>query len=371
MSVLSRRKLLAALGAGMGAGLLPLVAQAENVGWLEVMGSATASGPGDRDAARRRALADALLSAALAGGAVVKGHSVLSDTRLTSDLLVVRPTGTVLSHRIVREEFDGQLWRITIRARVGVATEGYCGERRRLFITMYPPEVRSSPEVPAWAEALAADLALRLAEDAEAHPSVAGLSRASRLPNPDPARDRVDYLALTTGDMRRAAGGHGLSSSIRIEPAGRRLRMELRLRLDGPGGERIEKVRAMNVRLPRPSLLGDAAVLLEPDRRNLSAGLTAGVREVLETLLAEAGCKPVLATIERSGRQLQVQVGRAHGVKATSLAFTVDGEASTEILEVVRLSDRHAVLSPLDPARHLTAFAGRPVRFFDTTERPW
>ncbi len=370
MTLLSRRGFVkTALGCAVAAGLPARPAAADRNDWIEVLGSAAVTGPADRDAARRRALADALLSAALAGGAMVKGHSVLSNTRLTSDLLVVVPVASVLAHQVVSEDFDGQIWRIRLRAQVGRVEASDCNDRRQMVVTMYPPHLRVSPSAPAWAAALANDMVFRLAELAGRDPAVAQLVRVDRLPNKDPARDRSDYRALTAGTVRPGAGGHGLFSVIEIEPAGQDLQLSLSLRLEGPAGETIEKLHQAAVRLPGPSLLGRASVLHERDRTLLARDLFDGVRPALAALLRQAGCQPVLARIEQSGGKLKVPVGRIHGVRKTSLAFTVDTEASTEMLEVVSLSDQLTVLAPLDPARPLFAFAGRPVRFFDTVER--
>ena len=366
----SRRGVLGMAAAGLLLSGLPFrPAFANTARWVEVMGSASVSGPQDRDAGRRRALADALLAAALAGGALVKGHSVLSMTRMTSDLLVVRPLGRVLAHHVLSEQFDGRLWRLKIRAQVGQPSGGQCSERRRMVVTLYPPRIRVSPNAPAWADALAGELGQRLGDLAQDHPAVAGLARAERLPNDDPSRDRVDYRVLTSGNMRVAAGGHGLQCDITIEPAGRFLHFTLRLRLDGPAGERMEKVHEASVRLPGPSLLGSAAVLLNPDRQQLAATLVSGARPALASLLQDAGCKPVLARMDLVKQKLVLPVGRLHGVGRTHLAFTVDQDASTEMLEIVSLSERSTVVAPLDPARPLVAFAGRPVRFLDTAEK--
>ena len=87
MSRLSRRSL--PYGRPFAVPLLPHAALAGV--WVEVTGSAIIHNAADHDAARRRALADALLAAAFAGGANVQGHSAMSLGRMTSDMLVVRP----------------------------------------------------------------------------------------------------------------------------------------------------------------------------------------------------------------------------------------------------------------------------------------
>jgi hypothetical protein len=372
MTLYNRRALLALIGAVLVSPALPIApALAKSGNWVEVMGSATVNGQGDRDAARRRALADALLSAALAGGAQVKGHSVMSGARMTSDLLIVRPTADVLAHQVIAEDFDGFMWRIRIRAQVGQPSVSACADRRQMFVTMYPPRIRASSSAPAWAAALANDLGYRLAELAQAHPAVAELTRADRVPNSDPSKDRVDYRVLTGGNVRIKPGAHGLFTDITVETAGHKLNLSLRMRLEGPAGEQIEKLYQASVRMPGPSLLGAAGAFTQPDRHTLAESLAGGARPALSELLQDAGCKPVLARLELSRRQLMVPVGRAHGVKRSSLAFTADGDSSVEILDVVQLGERSTVVAPLDPALDVTRLAGRPVRFFDTTQRLW
>lgn len=364
----SRRALLALGGAAGLAALMPAAAVAQSAprGWIEVTGSAQVAGPADRDAARRRALADALLAAALAGGADVRGHSVMSNTRMTSDLLVVRPVGRVLAHRIVAESLDAGLWRVRIHAQVGAPASGACPDRRRLFVTAYPPRVAVPPQAPAWAEAVAATLALHLVETAARHPGVADLARAERLPSGDPARDRADYRVLTRGTVRTPAGGHGLHLELEIAPVDGQLALTLHLRLDGPAGERIAETHRAAVRLPGPSLLGRAAALAQPDREALARALTAGALPALDALFARAACQPVQARLALAGGRLRVAAGRAHGLSRTSLAFTAETDRTLEMFELVSLEDRSATLAPLDPTRPLAAFDGRAVRFLDT-----
>lgn len=366
MSALSRRAMLE-LGAFSLAGAVAPAAvwPSSGSGWIEVTGSALVAGRGDHDAARRRAVADALLSAALAGGAEVRGHSVMSGTRLTSDLLVVRPLGRVLAHEIVSATIDAGMWRVRIRARVGVPDPGACPDRRRLVITAYPPRVSVSLQAPGWAEALATGLAQGLIEDAARHPAVAELGRADRLPPADPARDRADYRVLTRGGTRPPPGGHGLHLDLRIAPAGRMLGLSLRLRLEGPGGEVIEETHDAQIAPPGASILGRAAPLAAPDRATLAQRLTAGARPALDAMLGRAGCTAVQARIDFAQGRLTVAAGRVHGLSGTSLAFTSEPDRTIEMFEIAHLEDRAAVLAPLDPTRPPAAFEGRSVRFLD------
>lgn len=370
MTVLSRRSLLAACFAFAGVSFLPVgSANAKQAGWLEVMGSATAMNASDRDAARRRALADALLSAALAGGAQVKGHSVMSNTRMTSDLLIVRPVGRVLAHRILSEDFDGQMWRVRIAAQVGQPQAGSCPDRRRLVVTAYPPQVAVSPNAPAWADQLGRQIANNLLQAASRDAAVAELTLADRVPHRDPSRDSTDYVSLTRGNARIKAGGHGLYLDLALRPEGRHLVLTLRMRLDGPAQERLDETHEARVRAPGPSVFGRAAPLVEADKQSLSLTLARGVQPAFEAFLMRAACRPPQAVLSLAQGKLVVPLGRANGLGRASLAFTADSDASTEMLEIIQLSERSATLAPLDPNRAATAFNGRPVRFMDMAER--
>jgi hypothetical protein len=348
----SRRALLGALpvallGGALLAGALPVAARQD--GWIEVTGAATVAGPGDADAARRRALADALLAAALAGGAEVKGHSAMSMARMTSDVLIVRPTGRILAHRILSQDFDGHLWRVRIAARVGQPRPGQCPDRRRLLLNWTAPQVAVSPHAPAWADVLGRDLAHHLQRIAQDHPAVA-------------------QLRQTDTAAPFMPGHHALSLDLRLAPESRDLVLNMRIRMEGPGLDRVEATHTARLRLPGPSPLGRAAVLVQPDRQAMAAELANGARGAVTGFLDRAACQPAQARLVLAQGQLTVPLGRAHGLGRTSLAFTADPEISTQILEVRHLSDHSAILAPLDATVPPSALQGRAVRFMDMAE---
>lgn len=364
-----RRVILGALCAAMLGGLPITGVQAGPLPWIEVTGFGTAANAADRDAARRRALADALLSAALAGGAQVKGHSAMAMGKVTSDLLIVRPVGQVLAHRVLAADFDGHIWRVRIAAQVGQPRPGLCSDRRRLILTAYPVQVHVSAMAPAWADALGRDLASELLDRAARHPVVAQVIRAARLPVADPSRAASDYVSLTRGRSDVPPGGHGLHLELHLGPEGRDLGLTLRMRLVGAGQALLEQSHTARVRLPGPSPLGRVAVLAQKDRQAMTADLARGASAGLDGFLQRAGCQPPQARLVLSGGRLTVPLGHVHGLSRASLGFTADGDASTEMLEVTHLSDRSATLAPLDPARPLSAFEGRAVRFLEMSGR--
>ena len=334
--------------------------------WVEVTGSALIHNAADLDAARRRALADALLSAAFAGGALVQGHSVMAMSRMTSDLLIVRPVARVLGFQMVSQQQSGAQWHVRIRAQVGSPAPGHCTDRRALALTLPPPEIHVSPQAPAWAEALARQVAATLIDLTRHRPEVAEMTLIHGHPGPDPTRDATDWHALTQGSARMPAGGHGLAIRVHIAPEGRALVLRLALHLTGPAQENITRDHVAQIRLPAPSVLGRAAPLAQPDRDRLAHDLGRGAVPALQALLQQAGCQPVRAVLVQDGNGLHAPAGRMHGLTRSALAFTIDRDHSAEMLEVAQLSDRSVRLAPLDPTRPPAAFAGRAVRFMDT-----
>jgi hypothetical protein len=361
MTGLSRRDF------AFGAALVPWFANtAQAAQWVNVTGSAIIINAGDTDSARRRALADALLSASFAGGADVTGHSAMSLSRMTADVLIVRPVGRVLTYDLLSQHQSGNVWQVHIRAKVGPADRQACSDRRSLVLTVYPPDLRVSPNAPAWADALGHQIAVELVDLTRRRPEVAELHLAQGLPQGDPSRDDTSWRVLTRGSSRVPAGGHELHMTLQIVPEGRALVLKLGLHLRGPAQEEMVQDHVAQIPLPDPSPLGRAAPLVQPDRVQLAHKLGKGAVPALDALLKQAGCQPLRAVITQEGSALVVPVGRKHGLTRGALAFTLDRDHSTEMLEVTKLSDRSGHLTPLDPTHAKASFAGRPVRFIDT-----
>lgn len=345
--------------------------QAGKAVWVEVTGHAFQSGPADTDTARRRALADALLQAALAGGASVTGHTAVDKSVVTADLLIVRPVGRVLEHQVTALRQTPQGWQVTIRARVGAEAGGACQNRRRLVVTAYRPEIRVSPHVPAWSEPLGQAVASELVESLGRHRAVEHVRTTQRsLPQGSAAGDGLDYVVLTRGSVRLPAGEHAFIPAITLDiDAGatrRKLVMTLDLSLLGGTGEVVHHRLTRSVALPGPSPLGRAAALVDPNPRQMADRLTRGLERDLSDLLDKETCKPVLTRLTVAGGQIIAPVGRRMGLTKGAIGFTVDQDASTEMLEVVSLGSDSVALRPLDPSLSASAFDGRPVRFVET-----
>jgi hypothetical protein len=336
------------------------VAAGEATLWIEAQGFAHVTSTADRDAARLRAIGEALVSAALAGGASLRGHTVMDKGRITADLSILRPTGRVLSHRVLSAELvDGQ-WRVRIAAQVGPMSSGACAARRRLTISATPPLVRVSPKVAAWIESLAQSVAHDLVDTLRRHPDADLDSIAPAVSGPVAAT--LDYAALTRGRAKPAAGDHRLRPSIVVEAAGKGVRLTLTLALRGPDGERIERTFTRETAQHSGGVIG---LISGPTRRRAEVDLTRGLMQEVRAMLDGLACEPAQARVVWRGDALSVSLGRRHGLTRASLAFVDDPNDRFGLLEVVELGQAHVTLRPLDPTRAAQSFDGLRVYFLE------
>lgn len=337
---------------------------------VQATGFAIQSGAEDAASAKRRAVADALLQAALSGGASVTGHTAVDRSVVTADLLIVRPVGRVLQHQVIALDRNGDTWTATVDALVGLGPVGVCDDRRNLVVTVYAPVISVSPAAPAWTGPLAVEVTKALVRRLEAHPATELVRVTDRaMPRGDKGREATDYVTLTRGSVRMKEGDHAFVPVIQIDMGGRgqrpELAMELTMVLIGGNGEEVRQSVRRSVTLPGVSPLGRLAVAVEPDRRQLAARLTEGLEAEMDALLDVETCKPAMANLKVSGGTISAPVGRRQGLSRGSIAFTADRDHSTEMLEVVELGAERVVLRPLDPNRPAQDFAGRPVRFLE------
>lgn len=326
-------------------------------------GQAAIRSEADSDAARRRALGEALVNAALAGGAELVGYTAMSQARITRDLTVLRATGQVLSHRVIDAHRDGQTWTVRIEAVVGPLAERLCAGGRTMALRIDYPEISAPPQAPAWAGPLAETLAADLVDTAARHPRVAFDGVLAAPAQRSGIAAQHDYVALTRGTVQAAPGDHRLSLSLRLEPRGGTLGMVTDMTLTGPDGRGQRRQVVTETRLPSGTGFD---LLTGRSRTRAESDLLRGVTETLSALLDAAGCEAPSAILARAGDALSVPIGRRHGLSRGSLGVIEGAGPDAGLLEIVTLDGAQATLRPLDPTVSAAALAGARVHFVET-----
>lgn len=328
--------------------------------WVEAEGRAYVASAADQDAARRRAIGEALVSAALSGGATLRGHTAMDKGRITADLTILRPTGRILTHRILSAQLQDGQWLVRVAAEVGPMPVGACASRRRMTVSATPPQIRVAPEASAWAEPLAQGLARDLMDLLRAHPDT-DLERIAPV-SATPVAAALDYTALTRGQSLPAPGDHRMSHSITVDRQGKALRLTLDLSMTGQDGSTVTRRFQREAVVPRGGVVGYVA---GQSRSRAEADLTAGLLQEVRAMLDGLACQPAEARLALGADGLSVPLGRRHGLTRASLAFVDDPNDGFGLLEVINLDNRHTTLRPLDPTRAPASFNGLRVYFVE------
>ncbi|MEL6915411.1 MAG: flagellar assembly protein T N-terminal domain-containing protein [Pseudomonadota bacterium] len=339
--------------------LLASMAHGSEAVWVEAEGLSAIHSATDHDSARQRALGEALVSAALAGGASLDGHTVVQNARIVSDVSILRPLGRVLRYELVSSRASDGHWRVRVRALVGPRGAQVCAARQRFTVDILPPEIFVPPQAQAWTGPIAQEIVNRTLDVLRDHPAVTVESFAA------PQRPRVapalDYGTLFQG-VRAALGAGNAAVNLRVAIEGRGARTTLTLavrftRADGQVLERQFKRRA------RASDDGLMALVSNARRPRAEARLLESLSREVRVFLDELACRPAEARLRLAGKHLRVNLGRVHGLSRSTLAFLDDPRESFALLEVVSLDARAAVLRPLDPTQPAASLAGRRVQF--------
>jgi hypothetical protein len=343
-------------------------AETEQAIWVDVIGHAVSNGSKDKPAARRRALADALIAAGMAGGVEMKGHTVMDKGVVVRDLAMMRSAGRVLRYDHRGERWSGNSVEVHLRALVAPLQGPACGHRRNVVLVALAPEIYTSPSAPAWSTQLGAELyndAIRRVEHTQ-NVTVKHVMGMGQSPVSPKKITSFDYTALTRGHIHTHPGDTQLSTRFEVDTAmghaGEKLVLRASLQLTEGTGQRTEYVMETSVRLPGT---GPFTSLVDRKRDRLQGKLSKGFPDLLQQVLDMATCSPVAAHVSRSGRTLSVSVGRKHGLSRAALAFTENPASDFEALEIVKLHNNRATLRPVDPSTPLSVFEGRIVRFVD------
>jgi hypothetical protein len=336
--------------------------------WVDVIGHAVAKNSKDKPAARRRALADALIAAGMAGGVQMKSHTVMDKGRIMRDFTMMRAAGSVLRYDRAGEHWNGNTVEVHLRALVAPLHGTACGSRRNIVLVAMAPEIYTSPHAPAWSTQLGAELYNDAMREVgrTGNVTVKHVMGMGQTPVSPRKNTSFDYNALTRGHIHTHPGDTQLTARFEVDTdvrtTGEHLVMRASLELVEGTGHRSERVLTNSVRLPGT---GPFTSLADRKRHRLKAKLAQGFTESLANLMDVATCTPVAAHVSRSGKTLSVSVGRAQGLSRSALAFTENPAADFEALEIVKLSNNSATLRPVDPSTPLSVFEGRIVRFVD------
>lgn len=336
--------------------------------WVEAVGMAPMQT--SQSLARRHAIAEALLSASLSGGASVQGYSVLDKTRIVADRFMMRPTGTIIRYEVIAEGQTGKYWQVKLKALVGPTIESYCDENRSLTVAMFPPSLYVSPYAPAWSQQLLANMVNQVAAQVDNHPRIMVDARSNRAEQElvAPQRAGFDYNALTRGTIQMSAADHGVQIAGKAEmlkdTSGSNF-LEISFILSRTQNGRVVETNTVSSRvLLKRAMMSER--LNGSKRKQAEAKVSADISRAAAQVLDAWTCRPPVARLAVNGSDIQVPLGSRHGLSQTSLAFLAEGSSSLDVFEIVSLGRKSSKLRAISPSTNLSSFNNKEVRFLRT-----
>ena len=336
--------------------------------WVEAVGVAPMQK--NQSLARRHAIAEALLSASLSGGASLQGYSVVDKARVVADRFMMRPTRTIIRYEMVSEGQSGNYWQVKLKALVGPTQVTGCDESRRLTVALFPASVTVSPYAPAWSQQIASTLTKGVADQLNGHAriSVDVVSHLNEADLVSPQRAAFDYDSLTQGRIVVSAADQGVKVSTKADM------------MRGQNGTRILQMSVTLARSQNGSYISQDTVSSQMVLKQgfMSERLNGSKRKQAEThfirdlsrqidqILTGWTCRPPVARLAVSGSEINVPLGSRHGLSKTSLAFLADPSASLDVFEIVSLGRKSAKLRAISPSAGLSSFHNKQVRFLRT-----
>lgn len=338
--------------------------------WVEAWGHSAMTRGDTQDTAKRRALLDALVAAAMQGGATLRGYTFVDKSVVQADRALLLAKGQVLSHKVLDSTFDGNLWRVRVKALVGPVPAGICGGSRSLLITATMPNYSISPAAPAWTAEMSQTMfndMMRTVERNRATKLERVIATSSTGQPASSVPTGMNYNALMTGTAPTAAkGDHILSTTFDVDVVLSNAMKAIVLNVDLAFKESNGNIRRHRISRTAPLPKNTTLHQLTLRNRTTAEGmLSNGVLKEFNSVLSALGCEPPSARLALAGKSLSVPIGASHGITRGALAVVDDPNDSFGLLEITKLENGRATLRPLDPSRSASSYAGRLVYFME------
>jgi hypothetical protein len=344
---------------------------------VETTGQAVATGAASDTQLERQALQHALYQAALKGGAKVNGYTAISQSVLTSDVLLVRPDAKILDYTVLDTVTNAKTSTVKIRAIVGeLDAPALCERRADLTIALFPPTLKVDHQAPPWLMALKRPTTEALMNSLITQDKVSvRLESQDTTTTNSTLSSEYSYAALTQGvaaqakttpnslKLRSHIKVHATKSTVMTDL----LPVTLTVVLDSglAGVPPLSAQSSLELPLHPRNAIATLAKRTSDPRQHIAGAIAESLSEMAKDLLTERACQLLAAPLEVQNGKLVLPFGRKDGLTKFHLAYTEGHDTAYEILEIVALTSHSSTLRPLDSARKNTELAGKRVKFME------
>ena len=344
--------------------------------FIETTGRAIIQNDETIDSSRRRALEDALYLAALHGGAKINGFSAVNTDTSIQENLVVQPASQILDYTIISEDRSDTHFVIKIRSAVGELKEKGCENKGLKSLSIYKPTIEIDPSAPYWVNSLADELTSSVVASIKSSSDI-NLTNYSDIPldrnKLTTVNDDYDYISLTSGRERTQYGDYAAVSSISITERQKLVGFTTYNSLVISFNTEIfegssysfsfSKNKSIEALFSSSGPWRTINLLLKSSKSNIVEPLLNAAKEHASDVTDNLVCRTINSVITVKNGQIEVPLGKRHGIKLTALAVTKGEQTPFNILRVDKVLESKSVLIPLNNSLESNKLNGKSIQF--------
>ena len=348
----------------------------DSVRFIETTGRAVIEDAAEVVTARRRSLEDALYLAALHGGAKIKGFSSVSTDTSIQENLVVQPDSYILDYNIISEDQTDTHFIIKIRAAVGNLKSDSCENQGLKSISVYKPIISIHPNVPYWVQPLSSELIKAFMSSLKAEMNINLTDFTDMSLNQSELKsinDEFDYTSLTSGRSRTRSGDYAVVPSIIIDKSTKLVGFTTFNSLEITFLTNIYEGASYSLSSSKSKTV-EALFKSTGPWRNINLLLKSSRENIVEPILLKASehsldvakdliCKKIHSRVAINNGQIEVPLGKRHGITLSSLAVTKGDQTPFNIFRVEKVLENKSFLVPLNDSVEVNKFSGKSIQF--------
>ena len=348
----------------------------DSVRFIETTGRAVIEDAAEVVTARRRSLEDALYLAALHGGAKIKGFSSVSTDTSIQENLVVQPDSYILDYNIISEDQTDTHFIIKIRAAVGNLKSDSCENQGLKSISVYKPIISIHPNVPYWVQPLSSELIKAFMSSLKAEMNINLTDFTDMSLNQSELKsinDEFDYTSLTSGRSRTRSGDYAVVPSIIIDKSTKLVGFTTFNSLEITFLTNIYEGASYSLSSSKSKTV-EALFKSTGPWRNMNLLLKSSRENIVEPILLKASehsldvakdliCKKIHSRVAINNGQIEVPLGKRHGITLSSLAVTKGDQTPFNIFRVEKVLENKSFLVPLNDSVEVNKFSGKSIQF--------
>lgn len=348
----------------------------DSVRFIETTGRAVIEDATEVVTARRRSLEDALYLAALHGGAKIKGFSSVSTDTSIQENLVVQPDSYILDYNIISEDQTDTHFIIKIRAAVGNLKSDSCENQGLKSISIYKPIISIHPNVPYWVQPLSSELIKAFMSSLKAEMNINLTDFTDVSLNQSELKsinDEFDYTSLTSGRSRTRSGDYAVVPSIIIDKSTKLVGFTTFNSLEITFLTNIYEGASYSLSSSKSKTV-EALFKSSGPWRNINLLLKSSRENIVEPILLKASehsldvakdliCKKIHSRVAINNGQIEVPLGKRHGITLSSLAVAKGDQTPFNIFRVEKVLENKSFLAPLNDSVEVNKFSGKSIQF--------